>query len=85
VGLCLVVKYTRQGFYGGGNGDLYPGEVFGGAEVYADFIVDGNNSGYANGVGYATLPGSWRWDGPHMWHGSSEYVAVHIGYATRVA
>jgi hypothetical protein len=31
------------------------------------------------------LPGSWRWDGPHMWHVRSEYEATHVGLATRVA
>jgi hypothetical protein len=85
VGECIVVKYKRQGTYGGMDPNLYPGELFANAEVYDSFIPDGTNSGYANGVGYAPLPGTWRWDGPHMWHGRSEYEAVHHGYATRVA
>jgi hypothetical protein len=85
VGLCLVVKYKRQGSYGGMDPNLYPGELFANAQVYDAFIPEGNNSGYANGVGYAPLPGTWRWDGPHMWHGRGEYEAVHHGYATRVA
>jgi hypothetical protein len=48
------------------------------------YIVDGNNSGPSDEANY-NLPGTWRWDGVAMWHGRGEFVATHIGPATRVA
>jgi hypothetical protein len=93
LGASLLVSFPIKGTDNGGSANLYPNEV--GTSVYQMHYPQDQytvinpmwwwqNGAYASDADFA-LPGTWRWDGPHMWCVHGEFDAYVVGPATRVA
>jgi hypothetical protein len=93
LGSSLLVSFPIKGTDNGGSANLYPNEVATG--VYQMHYPQDQytainpmwwwqNGAYATDADFA-LPGTWRWDGPHMWCVTGEYDATVVGPAVRIA